>query len=73
MTARAITPARPANRASATASGWMARWVAAISLDRLMTSSFPPVAGYCLASAVAADRKAGMLAPGRSRTPAVVP
>ena len=73
MTATAMTPARPANRASATACGWMARSVAAVWLDRLMTSTFRPVAGYCLASAVAADRNAAMLAPGRSRMPAAVP
>ena len=42
-------------------------------LDRPMTSTFPPVAGYCFASAAAADKNAGMLAPGRSRTPAEVP
>jgi hypothetical protein len=51
----------------------MARSVAATWLARLMTSTFPSVAGYCFASPVAADKKAGMLAPGRNRMPAVVP
>ncbi len=73
MTAKAMNPASPANSARATASGRMARSVAAASPDRLTMSTFPPVAGYLFASAAAADKNLPMLAPGRSRTPAWIP
>ena len=74
MTASAMSPARPANSASATASGRMARWVAATPSDRLMMSIFPPLAGYRFASAAAAatkrpcPRPAGAGCPPGSRT-----
>ena len=73
MTARAMSPARPANSASAAACGRMARWVAAVAPDRLMRSILPPLAGYRFASAAAADTNLSMLAPGRSRMPAWSP
>ena len=73
MTARAMSPASPANSASAAACGRMARWVAAVAPDRLTRSILPPLAGYRFASAAAADRNLSMLAPGRSRMPAWSP
>ena len=73
MTASAMSPARPANSASATASGRMARCVAATPSDGLMMSIFPPLAGYRFASAAAAATNLPMPAPGRSRTPAWAP
>ena len=73
MTARAMSPARPANsgeRHGLRVDGPLGGGGLA---GRLTTSTFPPVAGYCFASAAAADTNAAMLAPGRSRMPAVVP
>src|SRR6202167_1908656 len=68
--ASAMSATSAANAASATASGLMARWVAATRSDRLSTSMLPPVSGYFFASTAAARRNAARLAPGLRRTPA---
>jgi len=69
-TASEISPASPANTASATACGLMARSVAATSSDRLMVS-IGCTAWYGRPSVRACAATAPGFAPGRSRSPAV--